>query len=202
MDPKTNGFPISEVEEDAVASDITIDRRTLLTYAAGSGAVLAAGLCGSAFEVAAAAQQAAPTQAARIRRIVTGHNAEGKSYIVNDETVPVSSVWATKPDQPLGAPTADEKVLVSRMTGETRFFMASIQPSRDPKPNLENRIGFHRTGGIAYCYLLGDIVFLVDTQEVRVRAGDVVIERNTMHSWRNDGTAPVAMVITSINAMA
>lgn len=202
MGPKTNGSPISEAKEDAVASDITFDRRALLGYVGAGGAALAAGLFGSAFEVAAAAQQAAPTQAARIRRIVTGHNAEGRSYIVNDESVAASSVWATKPDQPLGAPTAGEKVLVSRMTGETRFFIAAIQPSRDPKPNLENRIGFHRTGGIAYCYLLGDIVFLVDTQEILVRAGDLVIERNTMHSWRNDGTVPVAMAITSINAVA
>jgi hypothetical protein len=194
-----NGFPISE--EDAVANDLTFDRRALLGYVGGGGAALAAGLFGSVFEVAAAAQQSAASQAARIRRIVTGHNAEGKSYIVNDETVAASNVWTTQPDHPLGAPTADEKVLVSRATGETRFFIASIQPSRDPKPSLENRIGFHRTGGIAYCYLLGDIVFLVDTQEVRVRAGDLVIERNTMLSWRNEGAAPVQMVITSIAAV-
>jgi hypothetical protein len=195
-----NGFPISE--EDAVASNTTFDRRALLGYVGGGSAALAAGLYGSVFEVTASAQEAAPRQAARIRRIVTGHNAEGKSYIVNDETVAASSVWTTSPDQPLGAPTADEKVLVSRVTGAGRFFLASIPPSRDPKPSLQNRIGFHRTGGIAYCYLLGDIVFLVDTQEVLVRAGDVVIERNTMHSWRNDGTAPVQMVITSIAAVA
>jgi quercetin dioxygenase-like cupin family protein len=81
--------------------------------------------------------------------------------------------------------------------------VATIQPSKDPKPNLENRVGFHRTPGIAYCFMLtGEIVLLVDTQEIRVRAGDLVVERNTLHSWRNEGTVPVAMLITVVNASA
>jgi hypothetical protein len=97
----------------------------------------------------------------------------------------------------------DEKLLVTRATGETRFFLAAIPPSADPKPNLQNRIGFHRTGGIAYCYVLnGELVFLVDTQEVRIKAGDLVVERNTMHSWRNEGTEPVTMAITVVTAVA
>ena len=91
----------------------------------------------------------------------------------------------------------------SRATGETRFFLAAIPPSTDPKPNLQNRLGFHRTGGVAYCYVLnGELVFLVDTQEVRLRAGDLVVERNTMHSWRNEGTEAVTMAITVVTAVA
>jgi cupin domain len=172
------------------------DRRAILA----GGAAFAAGFFTP--DAFAAQQPAAlPAPGARIRRVVTGRNAQGKSFIVSDEMVDVGSVWTTKPEQPIGAGPAGEPLQVSRATGETRFFFATIQPSRDPKPSLENRLGFHLTPGIAYCLMLtGEIVFLVDTQEVRVRAGDLVIERNTLHSWRNEGTIPVTMAITVVNA--
>jgi mannose-6-phosphate isomerase-like protein (cupin superfamily) len=134
-----------------------------------------------------------------MRRIVTAHDAEGKSYIASDEVVPVTSLWTTRPDQPLGAAASGERLQVSHATGDTRHFVATIQPSKDPKPDMENRLGFHRTPGVAYCYMLtGEIVFLVDTKEVRLKAGDLVVERNTMHSWRNEGSIPVSMLITTV----
>lgn len=183
-----------------------LNRRALLGYSAAGGAALAGSFFGAIGDTAAAALQESATpspRGQRMRRVVTAHNAEGKSYVASDEMIDVAALWTTKPDQPLGAARAGEPKLVSRATGETRYFVATIQPSKDPKPTLVNRVGFHRTPGIAYCYLLtGEIVFLVDTQEVKVRAGDLVIERNTMHSWRNDGTVPVSMLITVVNASA
>jgi hypothetical protein len=182
------------------------DRRSVLAYSAAGGAALAGALFGAVTETAVAGQGAPavlPVPNGRARRIVTGHNPSGKSYIVSDEMVDVANLWTTKPDQPIGVAPEGEPHQLSHATGETRFFMTTIQPSKDPKPNLENRIGFHRTPGIAYCFMLtGEIVFLVDTKEVRVRAGDMVVERNTMHSWRNEGTVPVAMLITVVNASA
>jgi mannose-6-phosphate isomerase-like protein (cupin superfamily) len=186
-----------------------IDRRSMLAYSAASGAALTGGLgmmLGGWGEIVLAAQgtpPALPMPAGRMRRVVTGHNADGKSYIVSDEMADLGNLWTTKPDQPLGVPPAGEARQLSHATGETRFFMTTIQPSKDPKPTLANRLGFHRTPGIAYCFMLtGEIVFLVDTQEVTVRAGDLVVERNTLHSWRNEGTVPVAMLITVVNASA
>jgi mannose-6-phosphate isomerase-like protein (cupin superfamily) len=186
-----------------MAEDLRIDRRMLLTAAFGGPAALTlAGLVG--IDEAFAGQNGGARPAARtMRRIVTAHDAEGRSVIALDETVPISDVWKTQPDRPIGTVPGDEKLLVTKATGETRFFMAAIPPSGDPKPNLQNRIGFHRTGGVAYCYVInGELVFLVDTKEVRVRAGDVVVERNTMHSWRNEGTEPVVMAITVVTATA
>jgi hypothetical protein len=185
------------------------DRRSVLAYSA-TGGVAFVGALGTMFGpttgivfAGQAAATAPPVPAGRMRRIVTGHKADGKSYIVSDEMADVANLWTTQPDQPLGLAPAGEPRQLSRVTGQTRFFKTTIQPSKDPKPNLENRIGFHRTPGIAYCFMLtGEIVFLVDTQEVRVRAGDLVVERNTMHSWRNEGTVPVDMLITVVNASA
>jgi naringenin degradation protein FdeH len=176
------------------------DRRAMLAYSAAGGAALA-GFFGAANETMAGQQPPGP--ATRMRRVVTGHNSDGKSYIVSDDMADVANLWTTKPDQPIGAVPPGEARQLTHPTGETRFFVATIQPSKDPKPNLENRIGFHRTPGIAYCYILdGEIVFLVDMHECKLRAGDLVIERNTMHSWRNEGTVPVPMLITVVNASA
>jgi hypothetical protein len=186
-----------------VAND-DFDRRTILTFAFGGPAAvtLAAGMFGVAVDDAMAAQSTARPPGRTIRRVVTAHNADGRSYIAIDEQVPIGNAWETQPGVPLGAVQAAEKPLVTRATGETRFFLAYIPPSTDPKPTLENRVGFHRTAGIAYCYILnGEIVFLADTQEVRLKAGDLLVERNTMHSWRNEGTEPVGMAITRVNAV-
>jgi hypothetical protein len=180
------------------------DRRTVFAHSAAAGAAIAGSLFGISTEIVDARQSTPlPIPSGRMRRVVTGHNAQGKSYIVSDEMADVANLWTTQPDLPLGAAPSGEPRQLSHATGETRFFVATIQPSKDPRPTRENRIGFHRTPGIAYCYMLsGEIVFLVDTQEVKVRAGDLVVERNTLHSWRNEGTIPVAMLITVVNAGA
>lgn len=178
-----------------------VDRRAVLQYSLASGAAVAATMLGSA---SPAAQQAAslPIPAltgARVRRVVTGRHPDGKSYVVSDELVDVRSLWTTSVEQPLGAPPAGEQRQIARATGETRCFVATIQPSKDPKPNLTNRVGFHQTPGIAYCWMLnGEIVFLTDTQEVRLKAGDLVVERNSFHSWRNETDVPVSMFITTV----
>ena len=187
------------------AGSTALGRRTLLRYTLGGGAALAATVFGAELTSAQTNQGSSPAlprppMSARVRRVVTAHNAEGKSYVAVDELVDVSSIWATTAEQPLGAPAQGEKRMITRATGETRCFVAAIQPSRDPKPDLTNRVGFHRTPGIAYCFVLnGQLVFLTDMQEVRLKAGDVVVERNTMHSWRNETSEPVSMLITTVN---
>jgi mannose-6-phosphate isomerase-like protein (cupin superfamily) len=181
-------------------------RRAMLEQSAAGIAGLAAGLIGGLTVPVeagqgAAARSAAP--AARTRRYVTAHNAAGKSFIQDKEIVDVASLWSTTPEMLLGASPSSEPKQVSRLTGQTRCFVAAIVPSRDPKPNLTNRIGFHKTPGIAYCYVLnGEVVFLVDEEEVTVKAGEIVVERNTMHSWRNETNEPVRMIITVVNATA
>jgi hypothetical protein len=183
-----------------------LDRRTVLQYSVSAAAALAGAVIGSVEPTMATQGQASPAAlgrpvlGARVRRVVTGHNAEGKSYIINDEVVPASNMWTTTAEQPLGAPPQGEARRIGHDTGETRCFVATIQPSRDPKPDLTNRGGFHITPGIAYCLILnGEIVLLTDTQEAKVKAGDIVVERNAFHSWRNETAEPVSMFIVTVN---
>src|ERR1700682_5545210 len=39
----------------------------------------------------------------RIRRVVTGINAQGKSFIVSDESVNINDVWDTSMEHPFGS---------------------------------------------------------------------------------------------------
>ena len=43
---------------------------------------------------------------------------------------------------------------------------------------------------------------MVDREEVRLKAGDLVVERGTDHSWRNEGDTPVALLVTVVSAEA
>jgi quercetin dioxygenase-like cupin family protein len=56
---------------------------------------------------------------------------------------------------------------------------------------------------VAYVLVLtGEIVYLVDREEVRLKAGDLVVERGTYHSWRNEGDTPVGWLVTLVSAEA
>ena len=182
-----------------------IGRRAVLEGSAIGGAALAAGFFGPLAGTAVAGQapgSAQPVKTGQIRRVATGKNAAGKSYIAVDEVVGINDVWSTTADQPLGlAPDEAHRADFSHATGDSRCFLAALPPSQDPKPNLTNRIGFHVTTGVAYCYVLnGEVVFLVDEEEVRLQAGDLLIERGTAHSWRNEGTEPVGLMIVVATA--
>lgn len=162
---------------------------------AGGGAVVAA-LVGAQ---SASSQTRPPGTTRTYRRVVTGTNSEGKSLIVSDEVVSANNIWTTTPDQPLGAGPSGEPHRITHARGDSRFFVAAIPPSRDPKPTLANRIGFRPTQGLAYCLILNDeIVFLTDLQETTLKQGDVLVERNAAHSWRNEKDVPVAMLIANV----
>jgi hypothetical protein len=125
------------------------------------------------------------SEAPRIRRVVTGHNAQGGSFVLSDELVPVTNIWVMSASEPVGAGTMREKPgllptnrpQIDPLAGGTRWTIATISPARDPTPTLQNRQGFHRTATIDYVYVLsGDVVLLLDEQEVRLQAGDAVIQ--------------------------
>ena len=177
----------------------------MLGYSAAGGLAVAASLLGALTSStdAEAGQVAGKMTLAngKMRRIVTAHGADGKSYIASDGLVDVGDLWKGTPDRPLGVATEQEPPGISHATGQSRCFVAAIQPSKDPKPTPANRLGYHRGNGVSHCLILdGELVFMVDTKEVTVRAGDLIVERNTLHSWRNEGSQPVSMFIVTINA--
>jgi quercetin dioxygenase-like cupin family protein len=58
----------------------------------------------------------------------------------------------------------------------------------------------HRTETIDYAVVLeGEVVMLLDEDEVHLKAGDVVIQRGTNHAWSNRSDKPVKMLYVLVD---
>ena len=185
-----------------------VDRRTMIGRtlgAAGAGALLGA-VAAPGAPVAARAQTAGASSPGILlpdgmRRIVTGHDAEGRSYVVSDERVSgwnFPNVFRTTGDDPFGAgpeplprelyPTDSPQL--EPAAGGANFHFVTLPPTPPDAP-----LGWHRTETVDMNVLLGgQLVLVLDREEVTVHPGDVVIQRNTMHAWRNPTSEPVYWV--------
>jgi hypothetical protein len=133
-----------------------------------------------------------------IRRVVTGNDAEGRSYVVGDERVPRGELWRgdALPAEPLLPSTAPR--LEPGMAGNALFYV-SFPPWSKVRAGYEegrragfDREGYHRTSTLDYLYVLdGELELLLDRGSVLLGPGDVVIQRNTRHAWRNHSEQPV-----------
>jgi quercetin dioxygenase-like cupin family protein len=129
----------------------------------------------------------------KIRRVVTGHNNEGRSIIKWDSEVEAISgrpgfshvpLWATKQ---LPAQLTDEDPNTWEIG--TTIADGSVMRIIRYEPGVAKR--WHRTDSIDYAVVLsGEIYMQLDEEEVHLKAGDVMIQRGTMHNWVNRGTEP------------
>lgn len=59
----------------------------------------------------------------------------------------------------------------------------------------------HRTKTIDYAIVLeGEIDMLLDDSEIHVKAGDVLVQQATNHSWVNNGAKPCRVAFILIDA--
>jgi hypothetical protein len=199
---------LNEDEPRGLDLQSNVDRRALLERIAGAGLAGAmwSGLGAFGVEAMAAGQAGAATPAGialikGVRRIVTGHNAQGRSYIIRDDRVTggaFPSLYKATGESPLGPAPAGEpqKIMPTDMPqlepalGGSSFHFVTLPPTpAGAKP------GWHRTMTLDYNILLGgELVLMVDEGETKLYPGDVVIQRNTMHAWRNDTKLPVYWV--------
>jgi quercetin dioxygenase-like cupin family protein len=139
------------------------------------------------------------------RRVVTGHDADGRSVVLEDEEAPRShrlpgatfhEVWSTGETPAPVAPTEEreptERPLVTPPdAGGTIVRVVDLEPgSTSP---------MHRTQTIDYGIVLsGDVLLVLDDgSETALGVGDVVVQRGTNHAWTNSGdtTARMAFVL-------
>ena len=68
---------------------------------------------------------------------------------------------------------------------------------RDQDPSPRN----HRTDSIDYAVVIsGEIDMVMETGTVRLKAGDVMVQRGTIHDWVNNGTVPCVIAFSLIGA--
>jgi quercetin dioxygenase-like cupin family protein len=141
------------------------------------------------------------------RRIVTGYAATGKAVVWKDgpptnqvRAVPgfVSSImWITDqtPCEYAGAEDMGlRKIGIAPPPGGTRFAVLEIGP--------EAPVFWHRTDSVDYVICIeGEVDLELDGGEsVKMRAGDVMIQRGANHAWVNRSGAPARIAVVLIDA--
>ena len=148
-----------------------------------------------------------------VRRVVTGHDANGKAVVVSDETLAAvprriganitgCEIWSTDRmpvDNSREADAAQRAGFVVRHNfvgnGQgTTCRITEFAPGHGRFP--------HRTETVDYAILLsGEIDLELDGDEVvHLKAGDVVVQRGTMHTWINNGAVPAVFAFILIDA--
>jgi quercetin dioxygenase-like cupin family protein len=143
--------------------------------------------------------------ALRVRRVVTGHDANGRAIVQIDEVAKhvfsgrpgatACNVWTTE-DFPANNDGADDAGL--RQTGTTLangtiFRIIEFAPGVAPRN--------HRTDSIDYIAVMsGSIDMELDGAVVHLQAGDVMVQRGTIHNWINRGPEPCVLAIVLVSA--
>jgi mannose-6-phosphate isomerase-like protein (cupin superfamily) len=140
-----------------------------------------------------------------IRRVVTGHDDQGRAKVLIDEQVEnVSSprpgahysvIWSTEgfPVSNDGDDDPSGRKIATTIDNGTVFRIVSFGPGVAPRN--------HRTESIDYAVVIsGEIDMELDIGSVHLKAGDVLVQRGTIHNWVNKGTAPCVIAFTLIAA--
>jgi quercetin dioxygenase-like cupin family protein len=143
--------------------------------------------------------------ALQIRRVVTGHDASGRAVVKIDEVAKnlVSSrpgatacvVWTTEgfPVDNTGEEDAGLRKTGTTLDNGTVFRILELAPGVTPRN--------HRTDSIDYAVVMsGEVDMELDDTTVRLKAGDVLVQRGTIHNWVNRGTDPCVIAFVLIAA--
>lgn len=127
-----------------------------------------------------------------VRRVVTGHDAQGKAIVEIDDVTPhvtsnrpnmrVMNLWSnTFPVSNMDSGDSAEQIKGLTMPGGALFRVIEFQPGVAPR--------MHRTQTLDYIVVMsGSIAMEMDDEVVELRAGDVMVQRGTVHNWVNSGT--------------
>ena len=140
-----------------------------------------------------------------IRRVITGHDAQGRAKVLIDEVVAsappqrpgalYANVWTTQ-DFPVSNDGSDDAA--ARKVGTTLdngivFRVVSFGPGVAPRN--------HRTDSIDFAVVMsGEIDMELDVGTVHVKAGDVLVQRGTIHNWVNSSSEPCVIAFTLVAA--
>ena len=143
--------------------------------------------------------------ALQLRRVVTGHDANGHAVVKIDEISknqpsgrPGRSacvVWTTESFPVDNTGDVDEglRSVGTTLKNGTVFRVVEFAPGVSPR--------VHRTDSIDYAVVMsGEIDMELDGSTVHLNAGDVLVQRGTIHNWANRGTEPCVIAFILIDA--
>ncbi len=148
------------------------------------------------------------------RRVVTGHDARGKSVILTDSCPPQNhsmqgpaigadfhELWReASPVPELGPSVVDDPVTSPFTLMPTSGHLLRILEVY-PLSQGGQRTAMHRTQTLDYVVVIdGELVLILDDSEVVLRSGDVVVQRGTDHAWENRSTVTARAVFFHLDA--
>ena len=141
----------------------------------------------------------------QIRRVVTGHDEQGRAKVLIDEQVKnvismrpganSSVIWSSEGFPVYNDSNADPsgKKIATTIDNGSVFRIVSFQPGVSPRN--------HRTDSIDYAVVMsGEIDMELDIGTVHLKAGDVLVQRGTVHNWVNNGKEPCVIAFALISA--
>jgi len=149
-----------------------------------------------------------------IRRVVTGHDANGKSIVISDGPPPQHhpmhgrevgadffEMWSVEQPVPqltsVEAREPNERAFTIMPVAGHLLRLIEIYPPKDGG----KRTVMHRTKTLDYVVVIeGEIVLVLDDSEVTLRQNDVVVQRGTDHAWENRSDRIARMVFFHIDA--
>ena len=144
------------------------------------------------------------------RRLIADTGPDGKSCIVGEEAIPLSgnpgsieiaNIWTgTAASADNGAHFAGgfAPFAMSQLSGPAYWVMiveyAPGLGAADPGLHFTNTVDH-------FCVLEGQVVLVLESGDVVLRAGDICICRGAVHGWRNDSDAVCRMVTFVVPAL-
>ncbi len=122
-----------------------------------------------------------------LRRVVTGHDGDGKSTIVLDDA----------PDAAMLGGDKDRRALTELWATHATAFEPGASEFRVVDLPAGNRREMHRTDTVDYGIVLtGEVHLILEVAETLLQTGDVVIQCGTYHAWHNrsDSVARMAFI--------
>ncbi|MGE0056734.1 MAG: cupin domain-containing protein [Dehalococcoidia bacterium] len=144
--------------------------------------------------------------ALNVRRVVTGHDSEGRAIVEIDEQVTnvvssrplveASVIWTSEgfPVNNDGIEERNDRAAGTTLAGGTVFRILRLEPGHSPR--------MHRTDSLDYAIIMsGEVDMELEEGEfIHLKAGDVLVQRGTIHNWLNRGTEPCMIAFVLIDA--
>ena len=141
----------------------------------------------------------------KVRRVVTGHDENAKAVVLIDEVVDdpksgrpgalIAPIWITEgfPVENQGDEDTAKRKAPTIVPDGTAFRVIEFSPGVQARN--------HRTSSIDYAVVIsGEIDMEMDGIVVHLSAGDVLVQRGTVHNWINTGCDPCAIAFILIDA--
>jgi len=144
-----------------------------------------------------------------IRRVVTGHDAGNIAKVLIDAPATnakrpqaglVSTMMWCTDGAPAAVPVGEEiEDMGARILGTAPPQSGSRFIVMEFAPGIASEM--HRTETIDYIVMLaGEIEMDMDDSTVKLRAGDIMVQRGTNHAWVNRSKAPARLAIVLLDA--